>query len=172
MDSHSLFHTDNILITPAVARFGPVSYQVACITSVAVHHRQRINPAAVVLILAAAACAAFAYLGREQYPDYSVWGAIASPIALILGVAWQRFRPALEYSFVMKTAGGESETITTRDREQVFELRGAIENAFLMPREQAGTLRVDSPATANSEFDDGPYITRDWVVANRSTAAR
>ena len=48
-----------------------------------------------------------------------------------------RFRPALEYSFVMKTAGGESETITTRDREQVFELRGAIENAFLMLRELA-----------------------------------
>ena len=168
-----LFRTDNILVTPAVVRFGPVSYQVATITSVAVYHRQRLNPIAVTLVLAAAAFAAFAYLGREQYPDYSLWSAIASPVALILGVAWQRFRPVLEYSFVMKTAGGETETITTRDRAQVFELRDAIENAFRpadagrasrhRPRGVAGHRRRPAPTTAS-------YITRDWVVANRISA--
>jgi hypothetical protein len=104
-----------------------------------------------------------------------VWSAIASPVALILGVAWQRFRPVLEYSFVMKTAGGETETITTRDREQVFELRGAIETAFLvqrMPGDPSGTVRVESPATANGQLDDGLHITRDWVVANPDAASR
>jgi Family of unknown function (DUF6232) len=169
-----LFRTDNILVTPAVARFGPVSYQVATVTSVAVYHRQRLNPIAVVLVLAAAAFAAFAYFGREQFPDYSVWSAMASPVALILGVAWQRFRPVLEYSFVMKTAGGETETITTRDRAQVFELRGAIESAFLvqrMPPEPPETVRVESPATANGQFNDGLHITRDWVVANPDAAS-
>ena len=168
---HVLFRTDNIVVTPAVVRFGSVSYQVATITSVAVHHRERLNPIAVTLVLAAVALAAFAYLGREQYPDYSLWSAMASPVALILGVAWQRFRPVLEYSFVMKSAGGETETITTRDRTQVFELRGAIENAFLpqrRPAEPADTVRVESPATAN----DGLHITRDWVVANPDSAAR
>ena len=165
-----LFRTDNILVTPAVVRFGPVSYQVATITSVAVHHRQRLNPIAVTLVLAAVGFAAFAYLGREQYPDYSLWSAIASPVALILGVAWQRFRPVLEYSFAMKSAGGETETITSYDRAHVFELRGAIENAFLMRTraEQADTVRVESPATAN----DGLHITRDWVVANPEPATR
>ena len=169
-----LFRADNILVTPTVVRFGPVSYQVATITSVAVYHRQRLSPIAVTLVLAAVGFAAFAYLGREQYPDYSLWSAIASPAALILGVAWQRFRPVLEYSFVMKTAGGETETITTRDRAQVFELRDAIENAFVLrtPAEQAGNVRVESPATADVQPDDGLLITRDWVVANTDSAAR
>ena len=168
-----LFRTNDILVTPAVVRSGPVSYQVATITSVAVYHRQRLHPLAVTLILAAAAFAAFAYLGREQYPDYSRWSAIAAPVALILGVAWQRFRPVLEYSFVMKTAGGETETITTRDRAQVFELRDAIENAFVLrtPAEPSGNVRVELPATADTQPDDGLLITRDWVVAGTDSAA-
>ena len=121
-------------MTPALARFGPVSYQVSAISSVAVYHRPKLNPIAVTLMLAAVVLAAFAYFGREQYPDYSLWSAIAAPVALILGVAWQRLRPVLEYRFVMKTAGNETETVTTFDREQVLELREAIESAFQMPR--------------------------------------
>jgi len=171
---HVLLRTDTILVTPAVIRFGPVSYQVATITSVAVHHRQRLNPIAVTLVLAAVACAAFAYLGREQFPDYSLWSAMAAPVALILGVAWQRFRPVLEYSFVMRSAGGEAETITSYDRAHVFELRGAIENAFRLqrtpaePAESTDTVSVESPATANDDL----HITRDWVVANSEPATR
>lgn len=168
MSSNALFENDSIVITPAVARFGPVSYQVATIASVAVYHRQKLSPIAVFLVTAAVALMTFAYLGREQYPDYSVWSAIAAPISLVLGVAWQRFRPAMEYSFTMKSTSGEAETVTSRDRDQVFELKEAIEQAFAMqtPSDRSGTIRVESPATANTHPDDVPYITRDWVVAN------
>ena len=148
MDTQILFHTNDIVVTPAMARFGPVSYQMTGITSVAVYHHPKLNPIAVTLVVAAVALAAFAYLGREQYPDESFWSMIAAPIALILGLAWQRFRPVLEYRLVMKTAGHETETVTTFDREQVLELREAIESAFHMPRvhvEHVDTIRMEPP---------------------------
>jgi Family of unknown function (DUF6232) len=169
MDPQVLFRTEHIVITPTVARFGPVSYQVATITSVAVYNRQKLNPIAVLLVIAAFGLALFAYLARAQYPDYSLWSAMACPVVLILGVAWQRFRPVLEYNFVMRTAGGETETITTFDRAQVFELRGAVESAFLMQRmqvEQAGSVRMAPEGSPDERSDDDLHITRDWLVAN------
>jgi hypothetical protein len=74
----------------------------------------------------------------------------------------------MEYSFTMKSAGGETEIVTSRDRDQVFELKEAIEQAFALQTsaDRSGTIRVESPATANTHPDDVPYITRDWVVAN------
>ncbi|MBX9776320.1 MAG: hypothetical protein K2Y71_18225 [Xanthobacteraceae bacterium] len=174
MDTQILYRVNDILVTPAMARFGPVSYQMAGISSVAVFHHQKLNPIAVTTVLAAVALAAFAYLGREQYPDESFWSMIAAPVALILGLAWQRFRPVLEYRLVMKTAGHETETVTTSDGAQVLELRQAIENAFHMPRvhvEHVDTIRVEPPEPPERR-DQGLHITRDWVVANADLAPR
>lgn len=175
MDTHILFRTDEILVTPTVVRFGPVSYQVATITSVAVHNRQRFNPFAVALVLAAFALAAFGFFGREQYPDYGMWAGIASPVALIAGIALQRFRPVQEYSLVAKTAGNETETITSYDRTQAFDLRDAIENAFLMQRmavEQPGSVSTAPKSAADEELSDGLQISRDWQVVNLESATR
>jgi hypothetical protein len=182
MGAYILFRTHDIQVTPTVARFGPISYQVAAISSVAVYHRPKLNPVAVTLVVAAAGLGLFAYFSREQYPDYSLWSAIAAPVALILGVLWQRIRPVLEYQFVMKTTASETETVTTFDREQVFELREAIERAFLMQRAQVEpitTAPLDSPAGAPMETPPAPdrqpedfQITRDWVVAHSEPAAR
>jgi hypothetical protein len=168
------------------------------ISSIAVYHRPKLNPIAVTLVMAAFGLAAFAYFGREQYPDYSLWCAIAAPVALILGIAWQRMRPILEYRLVMKSAGSETETVTTFDREQVFELREAIESAFHMQQGQFelqqhpslsenGAARPEprqesrqesrqeprqEPRMGDEQSDDGPHITRDWVVANVDLAPR
>jgi Family of unknown function (DUF6232) len=178
MGAYILFRTHDIQVTPTVARFGPVSYQVRAISSVAVYHRPKLNPVAVTLVLAAAGLGLFAYFAREQYPDYSLWSAIAAPVALILGVFWQRIRPVLEYQFVMKTTASETETITTFDREQVFELREAIERAFLMQRalvEPITTAPLDAPVETPPPSDRPPedfQITRDWVVAHSDPAAR
>ena len=175
-NTHVLFHANDILVTPAMARFGPVSYQMANISSVAVYHRPKFNPVAVTLVLAAAALAAFAYFAREEQPDYSLWSTIAAPVALLLGAAWQRFRPVLEYHFVMKAAGNETETVATFDREQVLALREAIESAFHVPRvevEHIDTIRMEPPDPPDRRSDDDFHITRDWVVANhRETASR
>jgi hypothetical protein len=174
-NAHVLFRTHDILVTPAMARFGPVSYQVAAISSVALYHRPKLNPFAVALALAAVALAAFAYFAREEYPDYSLWSTIAAPVALILGVAWQRFRPILEYQFVMRTAGNETETVTSFDRDQVCALREAIETAFHLPRvevEHIDTIRMEPPEPPHRHSDEGLHITRDWVVANGDIAPR
>ena len=175
MDTQILFRTHDIVVTPAMARFGPVSYQMSGISSVAVYHHPKLNPIAVTLVVAAMGLAAFAYLGREQYPDESFWSTIAAPIALILGLSWQRFRPVLEYRLVMKTAGHETETVTTFDRAQVFDLRAAIESAFHMPRvhvEHVDTIRMEPPEPHDRRSDEGLHITRDWVVANGDLAPR
>ncbi|HZO46119.1 MAG TPA: DUF6232 family protein [Xanthobacteraceae bacterium] len=181
MNAHILFRNNDILVTPAMARFGPVSYQMSAISSIAVYHRPKLNPIAVTLVAAAFGLAAFAYFGREQQPDYSLWSAIAAPIALILGIAWQRMRPVLEYRLVMKSAGSETETVTTFDREQVFELREAIETAFHMQQselemqqyrsvDENGVDRTE-PRMGDERSDDG-LITRDWVVGNVDLAPR
>jgi hypothetical protein len=182
MNAHILFRNNDILVTPAMARFGPVSYQMSGISSIAVYHRPKLNPIAVTLVMAAFGLAAFAYFGREQQPDYSLWSAIAAPAALILGIAWQRMRPVLEYRLVMKSAGSETETVTTFDREQVFELREAIESAFHMqqgqlemqhpPIEANGAARAEPRMGDEQRSEDGLHITRDWVVANVDLAPR
>jgi hypothetical protein len=151
------------------------------ISSIAVYHRPKLNPIAVTLMVAAFGLAAFAYFVREQQPDYSLWSAIAAPAALILGIAWQRMRPILEYRLVMKAAGSETETVTTFDREQVYELREAIETAFHMqqgqldvqpaPVAENGAARTE-PRMGDEQPYDGPHITRDWVVANVDLAPR
>jgi hypothetical protein len=184
VNKNILYRTNDILVTPSMARFGAVSYQMSSISSIAVYHHARLSPFAVTLGVIAAALAAFAYFGREQFPDYSLWSAIAAPVALVLSVAWQRIRPVLEYRLVMKAAGGETETITTFDRVQVFELHQAIENAFHMPRvqiehvervEQVDTIRPGprvEPRLDDDRPENGLHITRDWVVANVDLAPR
>jgi hypothetical protein len=176
MDTHILFRSNDIVVTPAMARFGPVSYQMTGVSSVAVYHHPKLNPIAVTLVVAAVALAAFAYFGREQFPDESFWSMIAAPVALVLGLAWQRFRPVLEYRLILKAAGNEIETVTTFDREQVVELRQAIESAFHMPRvhvEHVDTIRMEPPEPPmDHRSDQGLHITRDWVVANADLAPR
>lgn len=172
MDAQVLYRMNDILVTPAVARFGPVSYQVSAITNVAVYHKPKLNPIAVTLVVAAVALGAFAYLAREQQPDYSLYAAIAALLALIGGVAWQRFRPILEYRFVIRSAGGDTETITTFDRTQVFALREAVETAFLMRRshiEPPATAPMEPSRPAEIRTEDGFQITRDWVVSHPDT---
>lgn len=172
MNTNILFRTDDILVTPAMARFGAVSYQMSGISSIAVYHQPKLNPFAVSFALVAVACAVFAYFGREQFPDESLWSAIAVPVALILGVAWQRMRPVLEYRLIMKTAGNETETVTTFDRDQVFHLRQAIEDAFHMPRVHVEHIDTIRTPRVDEHADQGIHITRDWVVANVDLAPR
>jgi hypothetical protein len=170
-----LFRTDDILITPTVARFGPVSYQVATISSVAVYHRPRLNPIAVTLVLVAAGLGILAYVGYAQYPDYSLWGAVAAPLALVLGAIWQKMRPVLEYRLVMKTAASETETMATFDRTQAFALKDAIESAFRMQRQRRdpiAEMRDDARTRLDGPSDDEFLITRDWLVANPALAPR
>ena len=172
MNGHILFRNNDILVTPAMARFGAVSYQMSGISSIAVYHRPKLNPIAVTLMVTAFGLAAFAYFVREQQPDYSLWSAVAAPVALILGAIWQRVRPVMEYRLVMRAAGNESETVTTFDRAQVFELRQAIEDAFHMPRVHVEHVETIRTPRVDERTNQDIHITRDWVVANVDLAPR
>ena len=170
-----LYRTDDILITPTVARFGPVSYQVATISSVAVYHRPRLNPIAITLVLAAAGLGILAYATYGDYPDYSLWATVAAPTALVLGAIWQKVRPVLEYRLVVRTAANETETMATFDRDQAFAVKDAIETAFVrlhQLREQIADIRDDGRSRLDSPTDEEFLITRDWVVANPALAPR
>jgi hypothetical protein len=174
MDDH-IFRMDDIVITPTVAKFGPVSYQVASISSVAVYHRPRLNPIALTLVLAAAGLGIFAYVVYAQNSDYGLWSALAAAGAFIFGVIWQKVRPVLEYRFVMKAAGSETETMTTFDRDQALELKAALESAFAMQqpqREPEPTIGRHAISRADERDRDDLYITRDWIVANADLAPR
>jgi hypothetical protein len=173
-DDH-IFRMDDIVITPTVAKFGPVSYQIASISSVAVYHRPRLNPIALTLVLAAAGLGILAYVVYAQNPDYGLWSALAAGVAFVLGVIWQKVRPVLEYRFVMKTAGSETETMTTFDRDQALELKAALESAFaiqLPQHEPETTIGRGAMTRADERDQDDLYITRDWIVANADLAPR
>lgn len=191
MDAQILYRTNNIVVMPAVARFGPASYQMAAISSVGVYLSNKLNPVALIVGLSALGFGAFAYLAREHYPDYGLWSAVAAPAALIFGVVWQWYRPVLEYRLVMKVAGVEAESMATFDRAEAFELRHAFETAFLMQRQEPRQeprqelpqesrqepheeqpRTIESPALSDARQENSVLITRDWVVANAALAPR
>jgi hypothetical protein len=75
----------------------------------------------------------------------------------------------------MKTAGSETETMTTFDRDQALELKAALESAFaiqLPQHEPETTIGRGAMTRADERDQDDLYITRDWIVANADLAPR
>ena len=124
MEDRVLYEANYTTVTQSVARFGSATYQVRNIDSVTIDDTRRLNPVAVILFLASllAYGAAYMYL--------NVGALIAGSVSLLAAILCQSKWPRLEYRLVLKTSGGDSEVIVTRDRKHVFDLKAAIEQAF------------------------------------------
>jgi Family of unknown function (DUF6232) len=130
---HLLFQLENVRITPHIAQFGGTSYQIANIGSVRVVTLKRRNPVAVVMFLLGLALLAVAFAGPysielgETKPGVVATGLGAMLAAFLLQLVW----PRRAFMLILKTSSGDVEALTSRNRKFVFDVKQAVEQAFI-----------------------------------------
>ena len=131
MPQELLFELDNVRITPIVAQFGATSYQIANIGSVRVVKIKKLNPIAIIAFLLGLALIVGATIFHRELPEsgFSVAaiGASIMVAALLLQLVW----PGRAFVLILKTSGGDVEALTSRKRQFVFDVRQAVEQAFI-----------------------------------------
>ena len=134
MAEPDLYQSSYAQVTPTVVRLGNTSYQVANITSVAIHHRRKVRGIALVLILAGLGVGTAATLAYPEYAELTLWGGLAAAALVAVGIVVQQVWPLNEYRFTLRMSNGESNGLILFDKAPIFELKAAIEKAF-SPRE-------------------------------------
>jgi len=131
MAEQTLLKAGEAEITTKVVKFGPISYQVSNIGSVAVYLERKFNPIAVVIFIAAAGLGFYAYqLSPTNLHDAQVVGAVAATAAVI-AIVIQFIWPKKVYTFVLKTSSNDVHKIVSENGEYLTDLQGAIEQAFV-----------------------------------------
>jgi hypothetical protein len=125
MEDRVLFDANYTTVTQTVARFWNTTYQVRNIDSVAIIDKRGVNPVAVGLAILGVA----AYVAAYVY--FNIVALVGGSVLIVAAVLWQNQWPRWEYRLVLKTSGGESEVLITRDRKYICDLKAAIEQAFV-----------------------------------------
>ncbi len=139
MEETFLFSNEEVSVTPSVVRFRAISYQVSNIGSVAVYYERKLSGVFIFLFLAGLCAAFIAYLlyQEPQIRDYTIYGAGASVGLILLSLFWQHMWPVYEYKFVLKTASNDVHALASHDRDMIFRLKAAIEEAFARRQKEA-----------------------------------
>ena len=131
MPQELLFELDDVRITPVIAQFGAASYQIANIGSVRVVRIKKLNPIAIITLYLGLALIVGAAIFHGELPEsgFSVaaTGASIMVAALLLQLIW----PARAFVLILKTSGGDVEALTSRKRKFVFDVKQAVEEAFI-----------------------------------------
>lgn len=128
-----LFELENVRITPHIAQFGGTSYQIANIGSVRVVSLKRRNPVAVVMFFLGLALLVVAFVGpysvdfAEAKPSVVATGLGAMLAAFLLQLVW----PRRAFMLILKTSSGDVEALTSRKKKFVFDVKQAVEQAFI-----------------------------------------
>ena len=133
MSLELLFELDDVRITPHVAKFGGASYQIANIGGVRVVRLRKRNPVAVAafflglgLIAAAAAGSRNKELAESYFP-LAVAGVGVIVGAFLLQLVW----PRRAFALILRTSSGDVEALTSRRKKFVFDVKQALEQAFV-----------------------------------------
>jgi len=125
MEDRVLYEANYTTVTQTVARFGSATYQVRNIDSVTIDDTRRLSLVPVALFLASLLGYGLAYV------HLSVTALIVGSALVLAAILWQSKWPKWEYRLVLRTSGGDSEVIVTRDHKHVLDLKAAIEQAFV-----------------------------------------
>ena len=126
-----LFQSDTVMITPSVARFDNVSYQIANIGSVSTTHRRRMNGFAVALLFGAGLAFLVAFANREgAFAEFVVHAVIVGVVLLICAIIMQNIWPMVTYTLRFTTSSGDTQALASRDRNHVQQIKDNIEYAF------------------------------------------
>jgi hypothetical protein len=128
-----LFELDDVRITPHVAQLGGTSYQIANIGGVRVMRLKKRNRVAVTMFflgLGLIAVAAAGSRSRELADAFFPLAAAGVGVvvaAFLLQLVW----PGRAFALILKTSSGDVEALTSRRRKFVFDVKQAIEQAFV-----------------------------------------
>jgi hypothetical protein len=140
MAQELLFELGDVRITPHLAQFGGTSYQISSIGSVRVIGRRKRNPVAVVLFLVGLGllvAAAVAGSGREPLDinvSATATGLGLMAAAVLLQLAW----PRRVFTVMLKTSSGDVAAFSSRKKQLVFNVKQAVEQAFIARAPQRG----------------------------------
>ena len=133
MPQELLFELDDVRVTPHIARFGGTSYQIANIGSVRVVPLRKRNPVAVVVFLLGLGLLAVAIFGSygnepaEAKPSVVLAGLGMMLAACLLQFVW----PRRVFVLMLKTPSGDVEALASRKKKFVFDVKQAVEQAFI-----------------------------------------
>jgi Family of unknown function (DUF6232) len=138
MPQQLLFELNGARVTPHIATFGGTSYQMANIGSVHVVRRRKYNPFAIIIfllglgILAAAIVKSRVTGLAEEYFSMAATAVAIMVASLLLQLIW----PRRVYVLVLRTSGGDVDAVSSRDREFIFNVQKAVEQAFVVRARQ------------------------------------
>jgi hypothetical protein len=156
MPQELLFELNDVRITPHVASFGSTSYQIASIGGVHVERRKKRNPVVVVVFLIGLGVLVTAIVASrttglaDDYFSMAAIGVLAMVAAFLLQLFWPR-RP---YVLVLRTPGGDVDALTSRKKQFVFNVRQALEQAFVFRAGQpASPVELGNEAAIRAALD-------------------
>ena len=129
MSQGPLFETDDVRITPYIGQFGATTYQIASIVSVRVVQLRRLNRIVVSAFFIGLALIVAAAL--ITVPDTSFSVAVTGIGVIVAALLLQPFWPGVAFALVLKTSAGDVRALTSRKKQFIFNVREAIEQAFV-----------------------------------------
>ena len=129
MSQGPLFETDDVRITPYIGQFGATTYQIAGIVSVRVVQLRRLNRIVVSAFFIGLALIVAAAL--ITVPDTSFSVAVTGIGVIVAALLLQLFWPGVAFALVLKTSAGDVRALTSRKKQFIFNVREAIEQAFV-----------------------------------------
>jgi len=133
MPQELLFELDDIRITPYIAQFGGTSYQMGSISGVRVGKAKKINRVAVIVFLLGVGLFVVAILrsGSEERAEANFPVAVTAVGILFSAFLLQLILPKRVYKLILRTRGGDVEALTSIRRELIFDVKHAVEDAFV-----------------------------------------
>lgn len=127
-----IFELDGVRVTPAIVQVGETSYQIANIGSVRVAEFRKYNRISVLtFLLGAALLTAWAML-HGTFPDIGLYlvelGVSISLLAFVLQLVWPRW----VFALMLKISTREVKALTSLKGKFVFDVKQAIEGAFIV----------------------------------------
>lgn len=138
MPQELLFELNGVRITPHIATFGGTSYQIANVGSVNVVRHKKFNPVAVLVFLLGLGILGIAIVNSrmtglaEEYFAMAATGVAVMLGAFFLQLVW----PGRVHVLILRISSGAVEALTSRDKEFVFNVQKAIEQAFVVRARQ------------------------------------
>src|SRR6266550_3839967 len=168
MPQQLLFELDGARVTPHIATFGGTSYQIANIGSVHVVRRKKYKPLAVVIfvlglgILAAAIVKSDMTELVEEYSSMAATGVAVMVASVLLQLIWPRRVSVL----VLRTSSGEVDAVMSRNKEFVFNVQKAVEQAFVVrarpPPGKPDPYQNRWRATSDPRWHCGKSLYSEW----------
>jgi Family of unknown function (DUF6232) len=138
MPQELLFELNGVRVTPHIATFGDTSYQISNVGSVRVTQRKKYNPLAVIIFLLGLGILAAAIVKSdmtelvEEYSSMAATGVAIMVASVLLQLIWPRW----VYVLVLRTSSGEVDAVMSRNKEFVFNVQKAVEQAFVVRARQ------------------------------------